>query len=39
MKKVYTLLFIGLFALQAAEGQFTKAGGGLGFTTGFPFHQ
>lgn len=39
MRKIYTLLFTGLVALQSVSGQFTKAGAGLGFTTGFPFHQ
>lgn len=39
MKKIFTLLLVVFITLQAVNGQFTKAGGGFGFTTGFPFHQ
>jgi opacity protein-like surface antigen len=39
MKKLYILLFISMTIFSTTNGQFTKIGGGLGFTTGFPFHQ
>jgi opacity protein-like surface antigen len=38
MKKVIFLLFTFFLALAIANAQFTKLGGGLGFTTGYPFH-
>jgi hypothetical protein len=38
MKKLFILLFISFTTFTIATGQFTKLGGGLGFTSGFPFH-
>lgn len=39
MKKLYILLFIAVTSFSLTNAQFTKVGGGLGFTTGYPFHQ
>jgi hypothetical protein len=39
MKKIFYYLIILMMVPITANGQFTKAGGGLGFTTGFPFHE
>ena len=39
MKKIFALLLATMAVSSLASGQFTKAGAGLGFTTGFPFHQ
>jgi len=37
MKKIYIILFILAMTFSISNGQFTKLGGGVGFTTGFPF--
>ena len=39
MKKLYFILIITVAISTITNGQFTKVGGGLGFSTGFPFHQ
>jgi opacity protein-like surface antigen len=39
MKKIFIISFLAIFIFSFANGQFTKIGGGLGFTSGFPFHQ
>jgi hypothetical protein len=39
MKKIYLLVLILVFTITGASGQFTKIGGGLGASSGFPFHQ
>lgn len=39
MKKVIFLLITFFLSLATANAQFTKLGGGLGFTTGYPFHE
>jgi opacity protein-like surface antigen len=39
MKKVLLLLFALSLAMATANAQLTKLGGGLGFTTGYPFHE
>jgi opacity protein-like surface antigen len=39
MKKALLLLFSLLTFLSVSNAQFTKLGGGLGFTTGYPFHE
>lgn len=39
MKKLFVILSITILSVSAINAQFTKIGGGLGFTTGFPFHQ
>jgi opacity protein-like surface antigen len=39
MKKIYVLIILTVLTFSFANGQFTKVGGGLGFTSGFPFHQ
>jgi opacity protein-like surface antigen len=39
MKKIYILLFIAITTFSLSNAQFTKAGGGLGFTSGYPFHE
>jgi len=39
MKKIFVLFFAVIAISYVAQAQFTKAGGGLGFTTGFPFHK
>ena len=38
MKKLYVLLFISVITFSVTKGQFTRFGGGLGYSTGFPFH-
>lgn len=38
MKRLYILLFISVTTFTITNGQFTKFGGGLGVTSGFPFH-
>lgn len=38
MKRLSLTLFAFIMAFSVANAQFTKAGGGLGFTTGFYFH-
>jgi len=38
MKKLHILLFILFTTFTISNGQFIKFGGGLGVTTGFPFH-
>jgi hypothetical protein len=38
MKKLFILLFASVISFSVVNGQFTKAGGGLGYSTGFPFH-
>ena len=39
MRKIYLLIFIVLNTFSVSYCQFTKAGGGLGYSTGFPFHE
>jgi Outer membrane protein beta-barrel domain len=39
MKKLYVLFLISLITYSVTNGQFTKVGGGLGYSTGFPFHE
>jgi len=39
MKKINIIFILAILTFSAANGQFTKLGGGLGYTTGFPFHQ
>jgi len=39
MKKAILLLLMFFLFLSATDAQFTKLGGGLGFTTGYPFHE
>jgi len=39
MRKIYVLIFIVLNTFSVSYCQFTKAGGGLGYSTGFPFHE
>ncbi len=39
MKKFIIVLSIILLAVPAAKSQFTKIGGGTGFTTGYQFHE
>lgn len=39
MKKLFVSLFIAVLTLPAVNGQFTKIGGGLGYGTGFWFHE
>jgi opacity protein-like surface antigen len=39
MKKLYLLLITLLFCFSVSNAQLTKLGGGLGFTTGYPFHE
>jgi opacity protein-like surface antigen len=39
MKKTLLLLLTLFFCISASNAQFTKLGGGLGFTTGYPFHE
>ena len=38
MKKIYIILFILAMTFSISNGQFTKFGGALGYSTGFPFH-
>lgn len=38
MKKIFILLTILFITTAVSNGQFTKLGGGLGFTSGYPFH-
>jgi opacity protein-like surface antigen len=38
MKKIFILLTILFITTSVSNGQFTKLGGGLGFTSGYPFH-
>ena len=38
MKKIYIYLVILIVTTSVSNGQFTKLGGGLGFSTGYPFH-
>jgi hypothetical protein len=38
MKKMYVLFIILVATFSVINGQFTKVGGGLGYSTGFPFH-
>jgi opacity protein-like surface antigen len=39
MKKISLFIFAILITFISANGQLTKIGGGLGFTTGYPFHK
>lgn len=39
MRKIYVLICIILNTFSVSYCQFTKAGGGLGYSTGFPFHE
>jgi len=39
MKKILFLLLTLFLFVSVSNGQFTKLGGGLGFTTGYPFHE
>ena len=39
MKKLLISLFIAVLSLPAVNAQFTKIGGGLGYGTGFWFHE
>ncbi|MBA4322626.1 MAG: hypothetical protein C0408_07400 [Odoribacter sp.] len=39
MKKINLIIILAALSFSFANGQFTKFGGGLGFTSGFPFHQ
>jgi opacity protein-like surface antigen len=39
MKKILLLLFTAFFCISVSNAQFTKLGGGFGFTTGYPFHE
>jgi opacity protein-like surface antigen len=39
MKKILISMFIALLAIPALNAQFTKIGGGTGFTTGYLFHE
>jgi hypothetical protein len=38
MKKLYVLFLISLMPYSVTNGQFTKAGGGFGYSSGFQFH-
>jgi opacity protein-like surface antigen len=38
MKKIVLTILIFISVLTLSNGQFTKVGGGLSFTSGFPFH-
>lgn len=38
MKKTYVLFLISLITCSVTFGQFTKAGGGFGYSSGFQFH-
>jgi opacity protein-like surface antigen len=38
MKKISIFFILSILAISVANGQFTKFGGGLGFSSGFPFH-
>jgi opacity protein-like surface antigen len=37
MKKIFILITILIITVSVSNGQFTKLGGGLGFTSGYPF--
>lgn len=39
MKKLFIIIAIVFVTTTVLSGQFTRVGGGLGFTTGFKFHQ
>lgn len=39
MKKFFLLLFALFICFSVTNAQLTKLGGGLGFTTGYPFHE
>lgn len=39
MKKFVVTLFLIISVISISNGQFTKIGGGLAFTSGFPFHE
>lgn len=39
MKKQLLLILVLFIYVSTANAQFTKIGGGLGFTTGYPFHE
>jgi opacity protein-like surface antigen len=39
MKKLFLIIVLLIFVLSASNAQFTKVGGGLALTSGFPFHQ
>jgi hypothetical protein len=39
MKKFVVTLFLIISVISISSGQFTKIGGGLAFTSGFPFHE
>jgi hypothetical protein len=39
VKKLVNVLIMSVFAMTSINAQFTKFGGGLGISSGFPFHQ